>query len=119
MPTLGGRRGSCPLCPHPCGAGRARITLHTELFPSLQSSEVAFSGIADSLVQGNFSGGKPPDPHIVVVLLGDQYIKHCSSGKELKEQNLALWKNIDLPSLEALPSLPYVRAGIPGDTRQG
>ena len=29
-PTLGGRRGSCPICPHPWGAGGARISLHDE-----------------------------------------------------------------------------------------
>ena len=84
----GGRRGSCPLCPHSRGAGGARIALHTEFFPSLLSAEEAFSGIVDSLAQGHFSGGKPPDPQIIVVLLGDQCIKHCSSGKEFKDQNL-------------------------------
>ena len=63
------------------GAGGARIALYTELFPSLISAEEAFFGIVDSLVQENFSGGKPPDPKIIAVLLGDQCIKHCSSGK--------------------------------------
>ena len=71
------------------GAGGARITLHTELFPFLLSTEEAFSGIVDSFIQENCSGGKPPDPQIIVVLLGDQCIKHCSSGKEYGSQNLA------------------------------
>ena len=53
-PTLGGSTGSCPLCPHPWGAGGARVALRTEFFPSLLSSEGAFSGIADSLLQVNF-----------------------------------------------------------------
>ena len=40
------------------GAGGARNALHTEFLPSLLSSEGAFSGISDSLLQENFSGGK-------------------------------------------------------------
>ena len=59
-------------------------------FLSLLSAEEAFSGIVDSLVQESFSVGKPPDPQILLVLLEDQCIKHCSSGKEFKDQNLAL-----------------------------
>ena len=86
----GGRRGSCPLCRHSWGAGGARIALHTELFPSLLSAEEAFFSIVDSFVQGNFSGGTPPDPQIIIVLLRDQCTKHCSSGKEFKDQNLSL-----------------------------
>ena len=70
-PTLGGSSGSCPLCPHPWEAGGARVALHTEFFPSLLSSEGVFSGIADSLVQENFSGGKPSDPQIPIESLGD------------------------------------------------
>ena len=53
------------------GAGGARIALHTQLFPALLSSKGAFSGIVDSLVQETISGGKPPDPLINIVLLGD------------------------------------------------
>ena len=53
------------------GAGGGRIALHTEFLQSLLSSEGAFSGISDSLVQENFSGGKPPDPHINIESLGD------------------------------------------------
>ena len=53
------------------GAGGARVTLHTEFFPSLLSSEGAFSSIADRLLQLNFSGGKPPDPQIPIESLGD------------------------------------------------
>ena len=90
MPMLGGRRGSCSLCPYSWGAGGARIALHSELFPSLLSSEGAFSSFVDSLLQENFSGGKPPDPQISLVLLGNQYTKHCSSGKEIEDQNLPL-----------------------------
>ena len=62
--------------------GGARIVLHTELFPSLLSSEGAFSDIVDRLPRESFSGGKPPDPQITIVLVGDQYIKHRSSGKD-------------------------------------
>ena len=65
----------------PWGAGGVRIALRTEFFPSVLSSEGAFSGIVDSLVLENFSGGKSPDPEIDNVLLGDKYTKHCSSGK--------------------------------------
>ena len=72
------------------GAGGAKIALHTELFLSLLSAEEAFPGIVDSLVQENFSGGKPPDPQIIVLVLGDRCIKYCSSGKGFKEQNLSL-----------------------------
>ena len=87
------------------GAGGARIVLHTELFPSLLSAEEAFSGIVDSLVQDNFSEGKPPDPQIIVLLLGDQCIKHCSYGKEFEEQNLALWRNIYVHRFALIGSL--------------
>ena len=97
--------GRCPLCPHSWGAGGARVALRTELFPSLLSAEEAFSGIVDSLVQENFSGGKPPDPQIIVVLLEDQCIKHCSSGKEFKDQNLALWRNIYMHRFAFIGSL--------------
>ena len=50
-----GRRGSCPLLPHPWGAGGTRIALHTDFIPSLLSSEGAFSGIVDSLVEDTSS----------------------------------------------------------------
>ena len=80
------------------GAGGARISLHYafilnsfHLFHLLKGH---FSGIVDNVVQDDFSGGKSPDPQIAIVLLGDQYIKHCSSGKEFKDQNLPLWRNI-------------------------
>ena len=49
------------------GAGGARITLHTKLFPSLLSCKGPASGVVDSLVQENFSGGKPPDPQLHMV----------------------------------------------------
>ena len=66
-PTL----GELPPLPPSLGAEGARVPLHTEFLPSLLSSEGAFSGIADSLVQENFSGCKPPDPQIPIELLGD------------------------------------------------
>ena len=87
------------------GAGGAIVTLHTELFPFLLSAEEACSGIVDSLVQEDFSGGKPPDPQIIVVLLRDHCIKHRSSGKEFKDQNLALWRNIYMHRLALIGSL--------------
>ena len=71
----------------PGGPGGARISLHSELFPSILSSHRAFSGIADSLVHKHFSESKPPSsltPKITFLLLGDQHNKHCSSGKSLK-----------------------------------
>ena len=52
-----------------------------------------FFGIPDSLVQENVSGGKPLDPQITIVLPGDKHIKHCSSEKELKDQNLPMWRS--------------------------
>ena len=58
----------------------------TELFPSLLSSERAFSCILDSLGHKNLSGGKPLDSKISIVLLGDQHTKHCSSGKKFEDQ---------------------------------
>ena len=87
------------------GAGGTRIALHTVIFPSLLSAEEAFSGIIDSLVRENFSGGKPPDSHIILVVLGDQCIKHCSSGKEFKDQILALWRNIYMHRFALIGSL--------------
>ena len=46
------------------GAGRARIALDTELFPSILPSEEAFSDFVDSLLHENSSGGKPTDPKL-------------------------------------------------------
>ena len=40
-----------------------------------------------------FPGGKSPDPKLCNVVLGEQYIKHCFSGKEFEDQNLLLWRN--------------------------
>ena len=53
------------------GAGGGRTALHTEFFPSLLSSEGAFSSISDSLLQQNFSGAKLPDPQITIESQGD------------------------------------------------
>ena len=66
-----------------CMGGRRGI--HTELFPFLLPSEGTFSDVEDGLIQENFSGGKPPDPEIAIVLLGDIYSEHCYSGKELED----------------------------------
>ena len=49
----GGARGATTLCPHPWEAGGTRIALCAELFPTLLSSEGAFSGIVDSLGKEN------------------------------------------------------------------
>ena len=49
------------------GAGGARIALHTEFFPSLLSCKGTISGIVDSVVKENFSGGKPPDPLLTLI----------------------------------------------------
>ena len=68
----------------------------TELFPSILSSERAFSCIVDSLGRRNLSGGKPLDSQISIVLLGDQHAKNCSSGKSLKTKYLPLWRNIHM-----------------------
>ena len=54
---MGGRRGQLLPLYSSMGAGRARIALHTELIPSLLSSEGAFSGIVDSLGQEKFFWG--------------------------------------------------------------
>ena len=82
--TLGGAAGAAaPSALIHGGTGGARSALYTEFFPSLLSSEGAFSGISDSLVE-SFSGGKPPDPQVAVDSLGDYHTKHCASGKEFK-----------------------------------
>ena len=54
-----GQECNCPLHPLLWGAGGARSALHTKLFQSLLSCEGAFSGIADSLIQGNFLEASP------------------------------------------------------------
>ena len=115
-PTLGGRRGSCPLCPHPWEAGGAIIAFDVELFPFLLYLEGALSDIVDSLVQENFSKGKPPDPQLCTVFLGDQYTKHCSSRKGIVNQNLTLWRKIQIHRCaltERLAPLPNVRTDVP------
>ena len=66
-PTLGGQEGQLPPLPSSMGAGSARFALCAALFPSLISCEGAFSGVVDSLVAANFSGGKSPDPQVNVV----------------------------------------------------
>ena len=70
-PTLGAGGAAAPSALVLEGAGGARIALCSEFFPSLISSEGEFSGIADSLVKENFSGGKPPEPQIAIESLGD------------------------------------------------
>ena len=59
-----GAGGQMPPLPSVMGGQAARIALHTELFPSLLSSEGAFSGGEDSLVQENVSGDKSPNPNL-------------------------------------------------------
>ena len=49
------------------GAGDARIPLHAECFRSLLSCEGAFSSVVDSLVLGNFSRDKSPDPQVGIL----------------------------------------------------
>ena len=78
------------------GAGGARIALHTELLSSLRSCEGTFSSVIDSLVGENFCVGKPPDLQIIMVLLGAQNSKHCSSGNEFEDHNLFLWSKIHI-----------------------
>ena len=78
------------------GVGGARIALYAELFPSLLPLEGAFSDVVDSFVQNKFSGSKPPDPQIPMILLGDKYSKQCSSGKELEAKNLPLLRSIHI-----------------------
>ena len=68
----GGQEGQLPPLPSSMGGtGGARIALHTEFFPSLLSSKGAFSGILGSLVQENFSQGKPSDPYVAIDSLRD------------------------------------------------
>ena len=88
--------GQLPPLPSSVGAGGARIALHAELLPFLLPSEGAFSDVVDGWIQENFSKGKPPDPQITVVFLGDKYSKHCPSGKELEDQNLLLSRNMHI-----------------------
>ena len=92
----GGEGGTVAPLPSSLEAGGARNALHTELFSSLLSSEWAFSSVIDSLAQENYFENKPPDPQICMVLLGDRYAKHWSSGKGFENQNLPLWKNIHI-----------------------
>ena len=74
------------------GVGGARIALHAELFPSPLSAKEAFFSILDNFVQGNFSGDKPPDPQIIVALLGDQCIFSGVSGQAVQPAPLASLK---------------------------
>ena len=41
-----------------------------------------------------------------MVLLGIQYTKHCSSGKELEDQNLSLWRKLHIYRCALSGSLP-------------
>ena len=66
-----GRAQRTPRAPTLGVEGGARIALHTEFLPFLLSSEGAFSGISDSLLQENFSGGKSPDLQSTIESLGD------------------------------------------------
>ena len=89
--------GSCPLWPHSWGAGRARIALHTKLFPSLQSAEEAFFGIVESLVQENFSGGKPQTTKLSLYYLEINVLSIVLLEKSLKTRICicsSLWRSI-------------------------
>ena len=68
-PTLGEQEGQLSPLLSFTGGRRARVALHTELLLSLLSCKGAFSGVVDSLVKEKLSGGKPPDPHLIVLLL--------------------------------------------------
>ena len=87
--TLGAGGAAVPSAINQGGQG-ARLALHAELLPSLLPSEEAFSNVVDGLIQKNISGGKPSGPQITLVLLGDKYLKHCSSGKVLEDQKPTL-----------------------------
>ena len=87
--NIGRVRDACA-AGHLWRAGGAILAPHTELIPSLLSSEGAFSGIVDSLVQENFFWGQATSPQIFIVFLGNQYTKTYSSGKEIEGQHLAL-----------------------------
>ena len=76
--------------------GWARISRHTKLFSSLLSPQGAFSGMVDSLVQENISGGEPSVSELNIVQLCDQYTKHCPSTKEFEDQSLPLWRNLHI-----------------------
>ena len=87
------------------GAGETRISLHTGFFPPLLPPEGAFSDIVDSLVREKISGSKPQDSQIGMILLGDQYAKHCSSRKSLNTKVYSYegaYICIDVPTEEAL-----------------
>ena len=60
----GGRRGSCPLCLLPWGAGGARIALNADIFTSLLSCEGAFAGILGSFFMKTFLGAGPQTPNL-------------------------------------------------------
>ena len=78
----GERRGCCPPALIHRGREGQEFLFILNSFSSLLSSEGEFSGIVDSLFQENFSGSKPPDLQICVVLLEDQCTKPCSLGTE-------------------------------------
>ena len=69
IPTLGTRRVAAPSALIHAEAGGARFPMHTALFASVLSFEGAFSGVVDSLIQENCSGGKPETSQISMVLL--------------------------------------------------
>ena len=68
-------------------------------------AEGAFSDVVDGLINKTYSGGKPPDPQITMVLLGDKYSKHCSSGKLFEDQTYPCGETYmykDVPSEDLL-----------------
>ena len=66
MPTLGGKRAAAPSALIHGGQEGQELSFILNSFHLSYLLE-AFSGIVDRLVQENFSGGKPPDPQIIVV----------------------------------------------------
>ena len=93
------------------GTEGARISLCTEFFPILLSSEGVFHGSVDSLAQGHFSGGKFTlyywDTNILSIALVERSLKteiYPCGGTYIY---------IDVPSEEALPPCPrFAKASL-------
>ena len=77
-------------------AGRARVALHTELFPCLLPLQGAFSNIFNSLVQENFFCGQAPRFPNYHGIARRQVLKALFFWKELEDQNLLLLRNIHI-----------------------
>ena len=66
------------------GGWRGKLALHTELNPSLLSSERAFSGIVDSLGQENCFWGKPQTPKFLFYSYETNILRTIFLEKRLK-----------------------------------